>query len=456
MATSINWLTDLNNFMKNYYVPKIVMTEPPRDMGLYEILKGDMGMETFKGGYKHTWLLDTYQGYNAQAFWEDKDIPLGDRVQFQEAYIGLKEVIVNATLTKQAIDRATGGTTSWGNVVQLALEKQQINFKTFLSWLAAGDGSGRLATCATATKSGSGTFTYVFTCDNMYNDMGWDSTRLLKKNQYVDIYNGGTRMFSNVQITARTYSDRDTGGNGTGTFTVVTTQNVTVTDVDGWTVYIVDSKDALPMGITGIIQGANLFGNSVPTIWGLTRANYACLQPLIVKGSDIGGTDNQPNEWSLNDLAMALKEVEFGNGNNDFAATLPNVLLMNPTMAECIYNMMKVNIMFTAPEGSEGARSASGVQRATSFKAPDGTTVPIVTHSMIDPHMILGVSTQDLYWLDAGGFEFLGPRLGTGIWNKSYGDRKANFEAPYGGWFNVGGYRIDRCFVMTDLANDIS
>lgn len=461
MAFQISILEDLNAFMKTYQAPTIVMNNPPKDLGLYELLRGSHGSQDFQGGDYHEWFIDTEQNYITQAFYENKDIPTGRGVSGVKAKVGMREVITNIGLTKHGIDFNQGGTTSWANALDLALQKEMTDFQYTLSILSLGDGTGKLAEIVSGTNAGqiSGgkfdtKYSITYTCDNTYTNFGWDNVRLLKKGMTVDVYDGATLKNEGAVVTAVTYGNRKNGAATTGTVTLACTENTTVSSCDGWLIYVTGSKNMMPMGLTGLVQPAGLFGDTTSTIWNLTRSSYECLQPYKMDGSDLGGSDGTPTTWGLSDLSDMLDQVEFGNYEGD---TNPSYLLMHPLMAQCIWRLNRGGFQQVISDNGSGLPMAVGSQRATSFLSPTGATIPIKTHRLIPENVIFGVKMEDLFWLDKGGFEFLGPKLGySGTWIKTMGDRKANFEAPYGGYFNTGGTRLDRCFVMLDLRNDLS
>src|SRR3990172_3328278 len=94
-------VTDLNNYMKNYSSRKVV-AEEVLDVGLFDVLKGSIDRESFIGENIEI-LIRTSQPFTGKAHYEDANIPYPQSLAFVKQLIPLREVIVNAGLTRQAM-----------------------------------------------------------------------------------------------------------------------------------------------------------------------------------------------------------------------------------------------------------------------------------------------------------------------------------------------------------------
>ena len=259
-------LTNLNFFMKNYPTMEIV-PEQYHWSTLYDALGAQMQKDGFYGDLAEV-LIQTGYPYTATAFGENVPIPSPGQLAFVKQWIPLKQVIVNAGLTQQMMDRATGGNTSWDNVVTRALESQRQEFKWLMELASIGDGSGRLCRVYSAT----GTTTPVITVDNTYGNWGWENTALLKVGMKVELWKAdGTQIADETSgtlvtlgtkdaftITAVTFGDRANGAATTGTVTLATTTNDLATSIiaRGATIYLYGTRSRLGAAATNDTAGA--------------------------------------------------------------------------------------------------------------------------------------------------------------------------------------------------------
>jgi len=95
-----------------------------------------------------------------------------------------------------------------------------------------------------------------------------------------------------------------------------------------------------------------------------------------------------------------------------------------------------------------------GSEMAETFRGPNGELIPIKISRTIPRNVLYGIRRADIRWFVKGGFDFF--RLNGQVWDKSYNDRLMNFEAPFGGWENMGEERADTHFIMQDLADNVT
>lgn len=459
-------LSDLNNWMKNY-ASGVIVQEDYQETSFYEVLRGNVERVPHVGDYVEMLIQDT-RPFTAKAHGEDADIPYPDDLSFQKVYVPLREVIVNAGLTRQALDRAVGGDASWGRIVDRVLSEQKRDFMWLMEVCSIGNGTGMLARVKSAANNGSVT---TVTCDNTYTDFGWDNVALMKPGMLIEIYasDGTTKRNINsegyARVTSVTFGDRNNGAAQDGTFTYASAGVDAVADND--VVYIYGAKSEglgvtskyvpegpFPMGLTGIVQGNgdDYAGSAdMTTFQGLVRANYPTLQSTVYQATDYDSTysDGTPNDWSLSLISDAISQVKTSTGG------LVNLLVCSSELAMAIHRKNRAETGFSVTVGDTGRlnQNAVGSQYANSFLCPDGRIIPIKVSETCPENVLYGLTTDDLTWYVKGKFDYL--RLNGQVWDKSYNDRKTNFEAPYGGYTQIGAERCDRCFCMQDLATNV-
>ncbi len=510
MATSWNGITqtDLNNYMKNR-VSGIIVPDLYEWGTLDDDLKATLRKGAFYGDMVEA-LIQTSHAHTGTAFGDNVNIPYPDDFGFVKMWIPLKEMIVNAGVTMQQMRRATGGNASWGPIVEKCLSEQRRDWMWLRELAAMGDGTGRLARVASVT----GGTTPVITCDNSYADFGWDSTMLIKPGMWVEIYAADGNLLGDVattgvsatatdhyfQVTAVAYTDRNNAihSSATGTVTLATTtNNITATSsaiADGAVIYLAGTRSlglsdsagtgsgtatayvtgvigssgaatsgcSLPIGLVGLVQNAGtsfithgydddtIGCLNLATFQGLTRATYPTLYSTIYRGADFDGTDGTPGDWSLSVIDDAIETNYRNTGKKT------NRLLCSGQLARAIDRKNRSENNITTQVGSAGAQKmpSYGSGFASAHLSPlDGSPIPIRVSYTIPRNVLYGLCTEDLHWDTKGDFDFL--RLNGQVWDKSYDDRKANFEAPFGGMEQKWAERCDSHWLLQDMRDDV-
>jgi hypothetical protein len=480
-------LTDLNNFMKNYPTGKIVPGEY-FDFSLYDALKNNIKTDGFYGDLAEQ-LIQTSFPFTGQAFAEDADIPLPDDLGFVKMFIPLREIIANAGLTHQALKRATGGNSSWGPIVARTLDAQMVDFKYVRELAAIGDGTGRLARVSASVYAAGPPKTLTVTCDNTYADFGWENVALMKVGMSVEIYKSdGTAVADDAgatswRVTAVTFGNRNNGAATTGTFVISPSSDISANVDDGAVVHLKGTRSlsvndsagsgsgtttcyaatlgaalkcALPMGLVGIVQNASTnnytdgaINTTLTTFQGLTRANYPTLNAAVYGAGDFGGVDNTPADWDLSVISDAM------NQNYRNTGKWVDLLMCSSELAMAISrrNRAEAPISVTVNTTKATNQNVVGSMYANTFLRPDGTPIPIKVSNTIPRNVLYGLCTDTMAWYVKGDYDYL--RLTGEIWMKSPDDRKANFEAPYGGMDQVGVERCDTHFCIFDMKDNI-
>lgn len=463
---AITWdgvnLTDLANYMKDYPSGRIEPDEKV-DWPLLDAMRPNLNTEMFIGDNVEVLIKDT-RPYTGKAHYENADIPYPGTQSWAKQLIPLREVMVNAGLTRQALNRAIGGDSSWGTVVDEVLRDQQVDFNWLLNSILIGNGSGAVARIVSAAYSNNVT---TITCDNTYTDSGIENVQLLKIGQQLEIYDsGGTQVegaSSAVQweVTGVTFGDRANSTSTTGTITVADVGGTLQGNIsDNDVIYIYDAKTSgltgpMPMGLVGIVQGngddyAGAF--ALTTFQNLVRASYSSLQGRVYQATDFatGATDGTPDDWDLTTISNAIKDVERGTGRG----MVSHLILGNDlAMALSRRNWSESGINVTIANTEQGNQTVVGSEYAQRFRTPDGRVIPILVADTIPENCLYGITMNDLVWHVKGAFDFY--RLNGQVWDKSYNDRKTNFEAPYGGYMQISANRCDNAFCIQDMKTNI-
>lgn len=446
-------LSDLNNYMRNYPSRKVVADEIT-DAPLLEVLRNNIDTEAFRGDNIEI-LVKTKQPFTGKAHYEDADIPYPKDTAFVKQLIPLREVIVNAGLTRQAMMRATGGAASWGRIVDDVLRDQQTDFKWLLNLACMGNGSASLARVSTVANAGGVT---TVTCDNTYTDFGWENVSLLKTGMQVEIRaaDGTLRTpAGGVEVGEVSFGSRRNGAATHGSFVFAAAGTLNIADND--IVYLYDSKDKLPMGLLGIVQdGVHYSGVAqTSTFQNLARADYSSLRARVYQATDFGlpsedPADGVPTGWDLSVISDAIADSWRGGGKGRV-----DMLLCSANLAMAIMrrNRSESNISVHVSSTANENQGAVGSMYANKFIAPDGRLIPIKVAETIPENCLYGLCLDDLNWYPFGDFDFV--REYGEIWEPSRGDRKTNVEAPYGGFYNIGAERCDNCFTIQDMRTDI-
>lgn len=452
------------------YPSGIIVPEEFMWNSLYDTLKGGIKKDPHIGDNVDI-LIQTSRPFTGKGWGENIDIPYPDDMGFIKTQVPLYQVIANAGVTKQSLDRATGGDASWGRVVDRVLADQRTDFLWTMELSAAGAGTGALARVVSYTWDG-GTTTMTVTCDNTYTDFGWENVALLKKGMWVEIYDSTfatQRVDANSngtwQVASVTFGSRNNGAATTGTFTFVAADEIAEV-VDNDVVFLAGAKSdglgsskysptgALPMGLLGLVQGSgDGYGGAadITTFQGLTRSSYPTLLSTVYQASDFvsGASDGTPNDWDLSVVSDAISQVETSTGRKT------THLLCSSQLAMAIMRLNRSESSITVNVASTGAQnqSAVGSQYARQFLCPDGRLIPIVVSKTIPRNVLYGIDADAFRIYTKGDFDFL--RLNGDIWDKSYNDRKANFEAPYGGYWQIGAERCDSSFCIQDMKDNL-
>ena len=505
MANSWNGptISDLNYYMKNR--PSGIIVPDLYEWGtLDDHLKKNLRKDAFYGDMVEA-LIQTSHAHTGTAFGENVDIPYPDDFGFVKMWIPLKECIVNAGITMQALRRATGGNSSWGSAIEHVLKEQKRDWMWLREITSIGDGTGRLARIHSAT----GGTSPVLTVDNTYSDFGWENTALIKPGMWVEIWDAGGAQIGDVATTGAatgpsdgyfrvksvTFGDRNNGAATTGTITLEdTTNDLTSTtnslNENGAMVYLAGTRSlglkdsagtgsgtaaayaathgtaltcALPMGLVGLVQsvGKSVATHSydddsidctLSTFQGIAvnSTTYPTLHSQIYRAGDFGGTDLTPDEWHLSVIDDAIEQNYKNTGKKT------DLLLCSGQLARAIDRMNRSdNNITTTTNNTAGQRqSVYGSRYAMPYISPiDGAPIPIEVSYTIPRNCLYGLCTEDLHWDTKGDFDFL--RLNGEIWDKSYDDRKANFEAPFGGMENRWCSRRDSQWLIQDMRDDI-
>jgi hypothetical protein len=478
MATSFNGvgLADLNYFMRD--VPDgTIQPELYLWNTLYDGLKSDIEKGQHLGD-NITSLLKTSTPFTGRPFGENKDIPYPEDTSFVEMKTPLFEVIVNMGITKQALDRATGMPGSWAPIVKEVLNDGMRDFKWLMELASLGDGSGRLARVS-AYSWDAGTTTMTITCDNTYKDFGWENVHCIKKGMQVEIYSAAStqRVDGNSngvwEVASVSFGNRNNGDATTGTFTFVAADEIAEV-ADGDIVYIAGAHDStlnkdeyavghtdyvtMPIGLTGLVQNpsdTDLYVDGatdykLSTFQGLTRSSYAKLCGSAYFANDwASGTAGTPDTWDLSDITNIINSHAKDTGEE------VDMLICSTELAMCMHRLNRSESGMNVVVNTTGAQNqtAAGSQYTRTFLAPSGKEIPILVSHTVPRNTLYGIHTPSLKWYAKGNFDYL--RLTGDIWAQSFATRKANFEAPYGGYTTIQLKRGDTHFVVYDLKDNL-
>ena len=501
-------LSDLNAYMKQVNTGIIVPSQFIWS-SLLDLLKGQLDTGQSFDGDLAKLLIQTAYPYTASAAGDGIPIVYPQNAAWIPMYIPLKKIQVNAGITHDALNRATGGNSSWGSAVDRVLADQRREFKWFQEILAMGDGTGRLARVSDSTYSGG---TLTVTCDNTYWDFGIENVALFKKGMWIEIFNAAGAQVGDAvdgialattsnawKVTGVTFGNRNNGAATTGTFTITVANDIDLlsglTRVvnDGAVIYLygtrsnsalttdaagsysyggtatgkcyevtnmegsVDVPCSVPMGLLGLVQDGITHTYTDGTIdctldvfQGLARASYETLNSKIWTGTDYAGTDGTPSDWSLSTVTDAIMQNQMDTGESI------DMLLCSQQLAMAMYRLMvssgQLSIHVDSTAGLK--QVVVGSEMAETFRGPNGELIPIKISRTIPRNVLYGIRRADIRWFVKGGFDFF--RLNGQVWDKSYNDRLMNFEAPFGGWENMGEERADTHFIMQDLADNVT
>jgi hypothetical protein len=358
---------------------------------------------------------------------------------------------------------ASGGPASWGRAVEDALDAMYEDLAWVNCITAMGHGTAALGRILACSEDGS-TGVYTATLGNTYADFGWDGAHFIRPGMLIDIYNGSSIVTTagGIRVTSVTRTPRKNGAFVSDTIVFSDTTGLTI--AGNYIVYLGNSRNNLPMGLTGIIQNSNggTFADayagvaSVTTFETLTRASYSSLMSNVYQATDFGPdaaspADGTPTDWDLSVISDAIEDIANGTGRGKI-----NHLLCNGKLARAIHRRMKSESNLTVTIDSTGSerQSAVGDQVANKFICPDGRVIPIHVNNIFPNNCLFGLTKENLIFFPYGDFDFHRP-YGE-VWCKTMGDRKLNFEAPYGGKYELGAERCDNFFKIEDMRDDIS
>ena len=358
------------------------------------------------------------------------------------------------------------------NGIQMALRELKTDWEYLCEMISHGDGTGRLARVASVAN---GTGVTTVTCDNTYIDFGIENVQALKAGSQIEIYaaDGTLRNLNGVGyavVTGVTFGNRGNGAATTGTFTYADADNNDGV-ANGDVVYIRGSHSSgvnestyyaaagtdnicMPVGLLGLLQDASAdhlidggIDYKLSTFQGLTRADYPQFYAKVINGSDINsGTINVPGEWDLSVITDLMIDGYKASG------AYVDVIFASSKMAACMQRLQPYVINATDPVSGAKMTSTGGMY-ASKFLRPDGGFADIVISQSVPDNVVYGICSEHLSFSQRKEPDFL--RLYGDVWGPTKGDSYAQFEAPYGGYYNFTAERLDGCFVACDLKTNL-
>jgi hypothetical protein len=505
----------------NYYTrtlpdeKRTISLDRKLDIGLFEELSPNLQKSGFTPSDKIEFRIKTAIPLRGGPFGENIDLPTGGTPAFTDVTVPLREVMDVATITKQALERATGMPGSWGSAVDDA-QNDMVNtsFKELLQYCAVGNGSGFLGKIhsAVACSDAAGTEgagNYIkFYLDNDYATCGFDGAHLCQVGMSVEVADSTGATYTvtdwstcgghdlarlvitnivrkprqNQAFTAVDNTDADyiicACYSTAGALTSSATLQGGVSDGDllyryGSISLGIDTTyyTPFPRGLFYFLNGghngagAQLLtaqcGSSSTAIYtaycGKTRLSYPSLMARIYQGGQSGylsgsGTAGTPETWDLSDVTDAMIAIEEGTGKGKV-----NLLMMNKQMGLCLGRKTKTENSTIVMVGNTSAANAQAValpRIPKTIEGPDGQPVKVIINKMWPNNSIGMFDTRDIVLAQKGSFDYL--NLYGGAWGPTKNDRKANFEAFYGGMMQMYAYRLDNMALMQDLADNIS
>ena len=454
-------LTALNNFMKNYPSGRIVPEQYVKSE-VWDMMKNSVDRTAFRGEYIEV-LIQTGFAYATRGMAETDEFTTGGTMGFSKQLIPIKKLSTIATLSGDAMRRASGGENSWGNLVDMSLRQMlDIDFKHHMEIAALGNGTAALARVVSVANDGgsNGVYTYTVTCDNTYTDSGIENVQLLKKGMRVDIYDGTALTnadCSDLVVTNVTYGNRANGAATTGTFQFKSTVNSLESAIaDNDVIYVAGSYNKFPMGLQGIYQGS---GDGFSGVWdvstfqNLTRSAFPTTVARVLQATDFGlsienPTDGTPTYFDLSVLTDADDQAFADSGHRI------THWVMHGDTAKAIArkNKHENNITVNVSSVDGMVQAAQGGRNAQFIENSDGQKIPIVRSTCFPRNCAMGVCVDDLGVHPMGDFDYW-KNYGE-IWEPSRGNRRDEFDAPYGGYINNSADRCDSGILIQDLATN--
>jgi hypothetical protein len=471
-------LSALSNYTRDIPDNRRMMTvNNIPDVGLFDALKGSFNNTEFIAGNNVQQLIKSNVPLRAKAHGENIAIPQGGVASYDPLLIPLAELIDVATITKQALDRATGMPGSWGSAVDESIDDMQgFSFKEYLRFCTIGSGLGLMARVKSAAVQSDGTAnTYVrVTCDNTYNEFGWDNVQMIQEGMMVEFAHSTGVTYADTSwasctwpVVAVAFGDRENSGTAVdGTFDVdcgteaaASTFQAALADNDlvfryGAVSDGLGSGYPLPRGLFYFLQdGTLLAGQDVGShslranYFGLARSGYRSLRARIVQGA----TPGTPEDWDMSDVSGEMLRIKKGSGKGEV-----DVVLVNLDMAACLGRRSDsdhtVQVVTSSTEAA--SKQTVAVRQIPQFiKTPTGKMAKVVVDEAIPNNSMVMLDSRDLWMHQLGAFDFL--KLYGDIWGPTKGDSYTNFEALYGGYLQFSASRCDNMCLMQDMRSDI-
>ena len=494
-ATGTIGLAQLNNWMRDTY-SDVITTEQYFADTLYGPLIPMLKKDGFDGN-NVLMELETSIPLDGQAFGDRATLPYGGTPEFTQMYLPLKEVIVPAGVTEEALNRAVGPPGSWGKIQERALHYQRQAFVELMNVALMSDGTGRIAR---VVSSSAGTADVTVTCDNTYKDFGLENVQAIRKGMWVECMdasgdaaadgNGVTQW----KVTARSFGDRANSTAKTGTFTIACTtgQEATIAaffednavvflggtiskiantpdSVDGSVRYEItnglssyDIKTSLPMGLLGIVQtnatadsGHEYAATSDMTMdkfQGLARASYESMLSKFIGAGDFGGTDGTPADWDTSVITDAFIDRMNATGME------PNLLIAGAKLGTALdrKNKNENNLMVTVSATESLNMPVYGARAGKPFIAPSGKLVKVMITERVPDNVLYGINTDSLVWRTKGNADFKHYGSTLDPWILSPGNRIGLFECWLAMYSQLVALRCDTHFCIQDLATNVA
>lgn len=469
-----DYSTLINNFTLDV-LKGGVMGYDDLDVALFKTLQGFSKVDEFHGDTVEQ-IMRTTRPYTSEAMTERKAMPEGKSWAYLRTQLRNTEFMTNSELTIQDMQRARGGSDSWGDIVMEALQLQIDDRDHFLKISALGDGTGRLGVVKGNTGITESSDTFTVTLDNTYDNFGWDNCWLLSPGMKIDIRNAsGADLGSTcngLEVVSVTQGTRTAAGNYAavdGTFTFVSTAALVGTgevleNPDNFIIYMSGSAGALASseltadttkmmtGLTGIVTDDVIFGaGSHAYFQGRARATFPALKSKVTRLNS--GT---PTTWDGTTISTAIRDLTTGITR---VKSSDLVIMCNGLVAMAMHNM---NISSTGgagayqvsvPSGQAAFQAVTGSRYSEVFIAPDGTPIPIVIDDTLPPHYMF-ILHKPSFTLYKNYWGFVND-YGTGIWQPKRMSRALIYEAPWRGYVQLGVDRCDGCAVISDLRHDL-
>lgn len=471
------------------------------DIGLFEELAPNLQKSGFTPAGNIEFRIKTTTPLRGQAHGENIDLPTGGTPAFTDVSVPLREIVDVATITKQALDRATGMPGSWGSAVDDAQgDMINISFKEVLQYCAVGNGTGLLARIEQTNNAVTNpTATSVkFFCDNTSDEFGWDNTKMIQVGMQLEIASSAGTTYTDTSWAASTgtvtavYSQPRANGTKASIMDANCTSYVTIECAtsgiatslqagiaNGDLVFRAGSVSngidstlytPYPRGLFYFLNGGmngaasalltGMCGSGQTTVYsnycGKARATYPSLQARIHQGGQSGylsgsGTIGTPEDWDLSDLTDAMVAIEEGTGKGRV-----NLVMCNKQMGLCLARKTKTENSTQVVVTTTGAANAQAValpRIPKTIDGPDGQPVKLIINKMWPSNSLGLFDTRDITLAQKGSFDYL--NLYDKIWGPTKDDRKGNFEAFFGGYMQMYATRCDNMALMQDLADNI-